>query len=238
MKTRRNIALLILITILLALNNSCSAFDKARIDIAEKLLRDFKVYVEKNPTYLNLVLASDKANGILSVYKVYLKRDDVQWVSRKYEQIQRSLNFSTVYFGYSRSGLHFIAMAQPQMRHNYDYEEVMNSIRGLEDETVFLSEISFLSERYYAIDLYVEDLLEKRKVIKIGISINEDGVTQIPIVDLNDANLNTLLSKYNRKLIYSDLININKWKLYLFRESAGFPTITISHEGEEIILSY
>lgn len=232
---------LLLIIILLGFNSSCSGIDKARADIAEKLLNDFKVYVEKNPTYLNLVLASDKANGILNVYKEFLKYDDIQWVSQKHEQIKRSLNFSTVYFGYSRSGLHFIALVQPQLSHNYDYKEVTNSIRGLEDETTFLSKIGFLpfKERYYAFDLYVEDLLENKKEISIDVFLTEkEGEVQKPIFDPNNQHFNSLLLQFNRSFDSSNLIRAKEWKLFLFKKAVGYPMITINYNREEIILSH
>ena len=217
--------------------SSCLSMDAVKGSIAKKLLFEFKTYANKEPTYYNLVIASDKAIGILGCYKNYLDSKDIAWVFKKYSQIKKSLDFSTIYFGYSKSGFHFIALAQPQMNHNFDYTDSMNKISGFETETSFLADILYLPESYYALDVYVEDLLGKRKVIKIGISIEEEGETQIPIVDLKDSDLNALLSKYNRELIYSDSINSRKWKLYLFRKSVGFPTITVTHEGEEIVLS-
>lgn len=241
LKMARNIILLLIILIILGSNCSCSSIDKARAEIAEKLLKDFKVYIEKKPTYHNLVLASDKANGILGIYKDFLKQEDIQWVSQKHEQIKRSLHFSTVYFGYSRSGLYFIALAQPQLSHNYDYEEVMNSIRGLEDETVFLSKIGFLpsNDRYYALELYVEDLLENKKELSIDVLLTEkEGEVQKPICNPNNPNFNSLLLQFNRSFDGSKIIKSKGWKLFLFRKAIGYPTITIKCNKEEIILSH
>jgi len=220
--------------------STCFGIDGLKDNVAKKLLFDFQVYSNKNPTYYNLVMASDKAIGILGIYRANFNKNDLDLVSKRYSEIKKSLDFSTVYFGYSKSGLHFIALTQPQMSHNFDFSEVMNQIRGDENETSFLNDIGLLplNKKYYAIDIYVEDLFKRQKLTKLDIFISEERKElQRPITILKDDMFNELLLKYKRNCNNDKIIENGKWKLYLFKNSVGFPDITITCESENIILT-
>ena len=218
----------------------CFGIDGLKDNVAKKLLFDFQVYSNRNPTYYNLVMASDKAIGILGIYRDNFNKNDLTFVSKKYSEIKESLDFSTIYFGYSKSGLHFIALAQPKMSHNFDFSEVMNQIRGDENETSFLNDIGLLplNKKYYAVDIYVEDLFKKQKLTNPNIFISEEGKEiQKPITILEDDWFNELLLKYKRSYNNDKIIENGKWKLYLFKNPVGYPNISITCEGENIILT-
>jgi hypothetical protein len=238
-KSRVLLIILLLMTIEFSMS-ICYGVDGLKDSVAKKLLLDFQVYSNKNPTYYNLVMASDKAIGILGIYRANFNESELALVSKKYSEIKGSLDFSTVYFGYSKSGLHFIVLAQPQMTHNFDFSEAMNKIREDESETNFLNDIGLLplNKRYYAIDVYAEDLFKRQKFTKLNIVISEEGKElQKTITTLKDDTFDELLLKYKRNYNNDNIIENGKWKLYLFKNLVCYPDITITCGSENIILT-
>lgn len=219
--------------------------------VAQELFEEFKIIVEeietKDPDNYDIldeyfVRASGKAHGILNIYKSYLTDDEGKWVSKKAKEIWNKMgSFSTIYFGYTKSGLQFIVLAPPTMTNNFHYADIMDEIRKNENETSLLFEIGRIRSKpqhntYYALDVYVKDLLEYREEFKIEISISHDGETYYPTNEVNDQ-IDAILSNFERSLDNNNIVKDQQWKLYLFDKDFGWPVIKIKYEGEEIILS-
>lgn len=230
-----------------SINNS---LDNQLGKAAEKLLMDLREYykkLENNYSDYYLVMASCKINGLLSVYKQYINDADLNWIIEKKTEIDNRIgDSSTIYFGYLKSGVFVIALTQPQISHNYDFEETMNKIRGTNDEANLLNDINFLEHKgYYAIDIYADNLLGCESDVKINVSISDsvqrgddsDGGTYKPIINPQDEALNDILKRYGRSVDNDNKFTYREWKLYLFEKGFAFPDIKIVVEDEEIILS-
>ena len=187
------------------------------------------------------VRASGKAQS-LKVYQSYLTVDERKWMLEKGREIRNQMgSFSTIYYGYTKSGLQFIVLATPTMTNNFYYSDIMDKIRKDENEANLLFEIGGIwskprHSRYYALDVYVKDLLEYRKEFKIALSISFDGETYYPDNTLENSQIDATLSYYGRSLDDTDIIKDQEWKLYLFEEMISWPVIKIKYEGEEVIL--
>lgn len=231
---------MLIVMLLLFISLGCSAERDPKSVVANKLLNDYKSIInlmKTEPTTYNLIRALDKANGLLGVYRDYLKNEDLVWVQKNYEALKNTLgSFSTIYFGYSKSGLHIIALAQPLMSHNFNYKEVANKIRGDNKETDFLSEI-YLKPRYYAIDLFVENLLGKPRNLNLDITVSEGDESQKPIFDEKvKEDIKDILDKYHREYSPSKTISTGEWKLYIFKKDMGWPQIVIRCDNEIVKL--
>ncbi len=224
--------------------------EEKKKQVVQELFENFKNIVKKieeedqdNFGILvdDLVIASGKANG-LNVYRSYLTADERKWILKKSREIRDKMgSFSTVYFGYTKSGLEFIVLATPTMTNNFYYANVMNQIRKDENEAYLLDDIGGIWSEprfttFYALDVYVKDLLEYRKEFEIEMSIFYDGEIHYPINDIEDNQIDAILTEYNRSLEDTNIIKDQQWKLYLFGEDLGWPVIKIKYEGEEIIL--
>ena len=161
-----NIKILILVCMIFAslfINNGCKEVNNvtgvekisvsnhmkdSKIEMAKKLLADFKVYYNQfnndfEDKYPQL-MAFDRIVGLLGVYKEYLGNNDLIYVKEKSKYIDTNLWCSPAYFGYSKSGLHFIAFKALNLKNSYLYKNTIDD-RG----TFFLS--SFLFHTYVKI---------------------------------------------------------------------------------------
>ncbi len=224
--------------------------EERKKQVAHELFEDFKIRVQEiekkeqdNYEILvdDVVIASGKTHA-LDIYKWYLGDDERNWyIEKKVEVRNRLEGFSTVYFGYTKSGLEIIVLATPTMTNNFYYSSVMDKIRNDDNITNLLFEIGRIRvgsgiSRYYTLDVYVKDLLEYREEFEIEISISFRGDTYYPINDIENDQIDAILAKYNRNLDDTNIIKNEQWKLYLFDEELGWPLIKIRYEGEEVIL--
>ncbi len=229
---------------------SDAEIEERKEQVTQKLFEDFENIVKKiekenqeNFKLLveDLVIASGKANG-LNVYKSYLTADERKWVTEKNKEMSNKMgHFSTIYFGYTKSGLEFIVLATPMLSNNFDYADVMEKIKEDENELFLMDDISMMWKEdhfadYYLLDVFVKDLLEYRKECEIEISIFYDGETYYPVNDIEDSQIDAILTEYNRVLDDTNTIKDQQWKLYLFDKKFGWPLIKIKYEGEEVIL--
>ena len=236
--------------------------ESKKSQVAVELMKDFKKYFSEAESYIerknsenivdkyekdkifrsslhSLVLASEKLNAILGPYSKYFDDSKLSWVYDKKEIIDRNMgSFSTIYTGYSKSGIKFIALASPTMTGNFDYNSVVHSIRKDKNEPQFLSAVITHSHKtnYYAIDLYMEDLIGEREHCQIELLLYDDNVIQRPIKEVKDEELKRLLLDHSRKYSKNNIIKNKEWKLFLFENKVSWPEIRIIHEGEEIIL--
>ena len=249
-------------------NKNCSPTPNSDLllkkkNTAQKLLNEFNEYANKSSEYLEkyknaendeikkqlfndyryyTVMASDRANGIISVYKPFIDQNQLKRIYAEKEEINGKLMPSTVYTGYSSEGIHIIALAQPLITGNLGFSDTMNRIRGVKGEAVFLEEFMLLPKKaYYVLDLYVEDLMYSRndfKVDDITVMDRTAGTSVHPIEKPVDDDLNKLLIKYDRKLDNSKSLKNKTWKLFLFDNDGGtaFPDIFVSYQNEYIDL--
>lgn len=237
--------LILFVGLLSVINSSCASNNDAKkAEIAQRLLADFRFYngkLQQGQSHYDLIMASDRENGILTAYRAFLSETEVTEIVKGKNDIEDSLDFSTIYNGYSKSGLHFVVLAQPLMDHNFDYLEVMDRIRNYNGEGNFLANIGFLPKSYYALDVFIEDLTGDNKDIKIGISVYSELQKlgkQYPLKNIKDLKLQELLTKSKRDLSDNDTFKSGDWKIYLFEKEVGWPDIVITYQGEEIKLSH
>ena len=242
-----------------SISNNANALDDINLrkkEISKKLLNDYKIYIsnfekliskkdlskeEWNDKLYNAVMASDKAEGFLNTYKSFCSTSDINWVKEKYAQIRDGgFDSSTIYFGYADSGLHFIALTSPIVRHHFDYHDAMCKVKGSEEAEAFLFNVSLVSDSnevfYYAVDLFIEDLIEKKDRIPIEMSISDDEMIASPLKFLDNKELNTVFEKYNRSYTFSKSVKSKTWNTYVFDKQFAFPKINIKSREEKIEL--
>jgi hypothetical protein len=221
---------------------------------ADKSVNAFVDAINKNDTKLSKDLYTDamydlrmtysKYYGISGVYKSYFTNDDINSISKKLDSISNKISGGDIiHFGYSKNGIFFIVLAQPQSNVDFQSEDVINKIRNDENEANFFSDIGMSTKSgdgYYALDVYVEDLNSRNNnneytVDDIAIS-DEDGVTHAS-GKLQDSDLENILSKYKRNIEWNNTLINKGWKMFLFdTKGVRLPKIEIKYKGEDIIL--
>ena len=194
-------------------------------EIIQKAMNTHK-YVNRNAVGYNCVMAKDRSCGIFQVYYKYLSDEQLEDVNNKMFDLDYVDYFSRVQFGYSRSGLHFIAIYPWETEYGTAKKEAINEIRNLDDEFDFMSEFTDCCP----VDLYVEDLSNRVNKININISFGNNN----PINNTLNSSAE-ILKKYDRNYICNGNINIKTWNLYMFEKSES-DDIVITTERETVKL--
>jgi hypothetical protein len=206
---------------------------------APQLIEEFKQLVEKydmKKTNYNLIKAIVSGSFLGSFQ---LDEEDAYWVEEKREYLANQLDsFSVVYIGASSEGLQFVAIITPMMTNSFEgYSKTMGQIRGDDREVDLLAGISFLNtpHNYFAVDVYVKDVLDLYDEIKIHdfyLSVESRKKVHYISERPESPDLEKLLNEYNRDINVSDVMKENDWNLYLFEDPLVEPTaITIVHKG-------
>lgn len=216
----------------------------ARKDAAEKLLAEFRKHDDKmqnaEGTKEDWVLAVDSAKG-LAQFK--LRGDLANEISRLKKSYEQDLKYSTIYSGYTASGLHVVAIAQPASDSSEVYKDAMDTVRGTGREWDYLS--AFVNPEddrdpvYYAVDVKVEGLVKPAASYKVGIQIAAYGLP-LGLIDkpADNDTFAAIAKKYGRTLVSPDEpIKDGEWRTYLFDSTTDKPDITVQVEGESIALT-
>lgn len=199
--------------------------------IARKSLEEYKnvmLKLQRQFSYYDLTIASIKKNMIQNFW---YEDNAFNWQQNTIDATKYVDNipeYSPIYSGISLDDIHFIALSQPTRKESQKYSDVVNKIIGEKNETDFLSGFNNLanSKGYYALDIYVDDLLCLDRRISIdGIKFTLDGSIDIKnkqmenlSISTNDISLNNYLKKYNREVNYSKELKNKSWNLFLFKK--------------------
>jgi|GEM_PF-3165343 len=210
--------------------------------VKNQLLSEFRTLIKKvqsgDKSEYNMILASDRANGLNSMFT--LSEEENTFVKENYTEIRSQLKHSLVYTGYSEDGVHFIAIISPFSLENRSYKEAVNKIRNKDDEFDFLSYITDVSpERslYLGVDICAEHITAKKEDIKLdGITLSNSGGDKLerPIFDKE---VSKILSKYNRTTTEKFIFKNKNWYTFVFDGTLIYqPEITIHYNGKKVIL--
>jgi|GEM_PF-3465406 len=218
-----------------------------RQEIAAALLSEFRENYNKlenaEGDKVEMLTASDRANGL----KIFNLTDMLaQELERGKKNILSNINESPVFSGYSKTGVHFIAIVQPIGQPQEIYRQAIDAIRGENNETDLLLTLlqppDSRMEIVYAMDLYAEGLLQPREQYHIEISEESGSIVQHPISDPlhYDAFVaDTITQTYNREMDNEiNTIKNKQWKFFLFKVILNHPQFTISIDGEQVSLTH
>ncbi|KPV61216.1 hypothetical protein QJ48_01030 [Paenibacillus sp. A3] len=213
-------------------------------EIAKKLLQEYKELVHELETNADskdnqwrLIMAADKANGILNVYGDYLKDSDVDWVIENQKKLEGKLSSeSPVYFGYSSSGIHVMAIRSSESG-NQKYARLINSVRNDSNEAALLS--TLLEEYNTAgFDVFVEDLTgsgtDPTMMIQ-SVKMEDGSIKKVaaPMTSISDE-LKAFLMKNNRMV--EGNIKDKTWKMFLFDKHDRMEQIIFAHDNHYTFL--
>ncbi|GMQ61372.1 hypothetical protein [Vallitalea maricola] len=192
---------------------------------------------EKTPTHENII----KAHIIGKVFdNLDIEESDRKWVDDKRQFLKDNISsFSVIYSGVSSDNIQFIAIVQPQMSNSFDFTDLVNEITGTKNEMDILSNIMTIEpDGFYAIDLYAEDLLGTKDIIKIdNLELKFDNDYEA-FINKDKREINNYLDEYDRKM-KTDLSLKNKsWNLFIFNNKYLDPDeINLQVNGELVKLT-
>ena len=237
------------------------ADDSWKYEVAERLYDEFcyfyghrnddmsndKYYVDyEEPvqyhsyTNYNLMMATDRATGI-AVYKDYLSPDKVEYVRSKCEEINSKIgSMEMLHFGYTESGLHYIAILFIGTTNSFYSRPLCDKIRNDTAECDFILDMS-LKANYEVHDIFVEDLSNSNEYIDMNVDFFEYGITKETKIEKKyDLSINAeeILKRYNRKILGKGITDVknNSWNLYVTQKHVWYEAKITSY-GEETVLS-
>lgn len=200
-------------------NVSNDEIDK-RKEVKDTLLSEFKSYISKieggDSSNFNLIMAADRYKGLK---KFSTSSSEAEYINEKYNKINERIKNSIIYSGYSSGGVHFIAIISPIKKENEAFKDAVNKIRLKEDEYDYLSYIPNSSDGrvlYLGVDLYAEDLIDKKKEIKIDKIFLSNTKGDKQIAPSPSSYFTQLLAKYNRKLNNDNILQNKSWNTFVF----------------------
>ena len=195
-----------------------------------------------NKTAYNRIMAADRATALLGVYKDFISDEQLTFVSSKKDEINDGFFAdSRVLFGYTASGLHFVALYRGITNNSMLYEGTCNKIRRLNDESTFFDDILYGDMGYWACDLFIEDLSQIRQSVdSVDVEFyewrsNDENVQREIISDFSEED-RQFFEKYNRKISNPyGMLKVNEWSLFF--TSRHFNRVRIIVDGEELWLT-
>lgn len=210
--------------------------------LKEKLMSDLKsemAKLKKKPKdLLAAVLASDRIRGLQGITAIDMNDEEIEYVNDAQKKIADLLQESVIYSGYSTSGLHFIAILSPRSAGNVQFKQAINAVRNSQDEFDFLTAIMDASDVRsldLGLDVYAEDLTNKRKDIPISSLIIKEKGGSDEYGLYEESSVQNVLKEYNRSQKSGKSIPSGSWHAYMFDGSLlNEPSITIQ-SGYDIV---
>lgn len=207
-----------------------------------KEFAELKEYVEKakngTASKYEIILASELSKR-LAILRLDTKTEN--WLKEQQAIFSKLVPESVVYFGESKSGIRFVAIAQATKNTQFIYKDAVSKIRKSEDEYDFLLDLAqytMRTESYFGVDLYAEDETGSLKEIKLdNVYLKEDNEVFPSLPNPHHAQIDKVLSMYNRTLNDDPVIPNRTWKLYLFEGGVLLPQIVVEYNGEQIKLA-
>lgn len=218
------------------------------LDNRDELLRSWKQeyegYIQKiengQASEYDYVMASDRANGL----RVLSLEDGTQDELIKQDELKQYLTESPILNGYTSKGIHFVAVVQPvRISVINQYKDAIHTVRGDNQEIELfetLDSFSYKSETgYFAIDIFVEDLLGDTQQHSINVSIMDDTSEYFPLEKpYFEGELDYLVTRYNREIPFNKNVIDGSWQLFLFETAMNQPKVFVEYDGERIELSH
>ena len=211
-------------------NKEKSIMSIIKIEYKESMYR-----LEEELTCYNKVIAAINYNIGGFHYYLYKDNNEPIWSTetpRAYEYIKNRPEFPMVYSGISNDYIKVIVILQPIYEEHSQYKEVVNDMRGNEKEYEFINGLRSImgSKGYYAVDIYVEDLLELNRELSFDRIVLLDDWEDYNVEEKrnlsknqNDAELEKYLKHYQREVNYSNSLNNKEWNLFLFQKTEQQP---------------
>jgi hypothetical protein len=184
--------------------------------------------LEDNLTSYNLAIARIKSvlGGMLFSFQEEIPNFE-QLTPNAYKALRNIPDYYPIYSSVSLDYINFIAILQPISEESIEYKVLVNEISGDESEWDFLKGLNEFTESkgYYAIDLYVEDMIASDRLLNFkGIRLNDSDslVIEAPRENitecLNDSKLNDYLQMNQRQVNYGSELKNKEWNLFLFEK--------------------
>jgi hypothetical protein len=196
----------------------------------------------------DLFWTSDKGYALTKKFNNYLSKEEKQYVKSQMRKIYsyRIGSFWTINSGYSKTGIHFIAISTPSFDDSSGsyFEKLADKLRGKDGELELIAGDSIYKRNnlaYYYVDLYTEDLTKPKgdsSKYKIDIESIDDSVerkTNKPIYGYK-RNRASICKQNNRKYYYDKNVVNNTWRLYFYDGGPSYPIVRIKYKGEIINL--
>lgn len=199
--------------------------------------------------YLDMIMNDEEGDGFTNHvmaeinYRAYLSFELTDSLRAEYEdKLQRTKvndDNCSIFSGISKNGVMFIAIAYPQ-QDSESYEKTINTISENENEfqlfNSFLEPPGLRDRIYYAVDLYVEDLVGDKKEFKVELWEPSVGAVDYPVKHSeSDVNVSNILKKFNRANP-TNIIQNKKWNLFLFNSYPIRPSFMLRYDDEDIEL--
>ncbi|MCG7377378.1 DUF4854 domain-containing protein [Paenibacillus sp. ACRSA] len=235
-----------------------------RVRVVGSFLSQFNQYyagtgypknVSGDEHYYYNYMASITGRGYRELGAEMLSGDEIDMIDKQMSNLQEYLKGSTVYSGYSKAGIQFIAIGEPSGTHSSNYNEAVSRISGVNQEMDFLYDVSQRIKqtsdgRYqkgfgyiFVVDLYAEGLLNPKseyELEKIQLSIEEKESSlkeYTPItIPKEDIKIQGLFDMKKRSIESGNSIKNKEWKVLAFHTPNIPNKILIDYDGERIEL--
>ncbi len=194
--------------------------DEEKRTISEKLFTEYKEYVDEldnKYSLYNEVMACGKLIGLQGIYRPYLTDEEIKFIESNVITNSNTENGS-IYFGYLESGLFIIGLISPKEAEYIKYAPVINQIRNDDNEDILLWTLDKIPdyEDYLTIDVYIEDLSNKRDFLKYEVDLfDRYNLKQQQIYILDSDEIIATFGDYNR-VISNEKNLLNEWKIHIF----------------------
>ena len=193
--------------------------------------------IEHDKTSYNRIMAADRATALLGVYRDYISQSDVEFIESVSEEINKHIDQSLIRFGYSKSGLHIIAVLGDGAKNSIFYEPLCDKIRKAK-EMQFFDEL-LDSSGYYMCDIFVEDLspLETSYDVDVKLALyngTEEPIERILVNEFNEEDL-AIFEKYQRSVSTDNSFKINEWNLFASKKFFDMVDVRINDEVVSLV---
>ncbi|MEE1042803.1 MAG: hypothetical protein UH854_02450 [Clostridia bacterium] len=189
-------------------------------------------------TNYNVIMAADRAEGV-RVYQNYLTEDKISHVMEKNEELNEKLDWcDRVCFGYSETGMHYIAIMYNHITNSYYSSPMCDKIRDDYNESNFMEEI--FGESLYVQDVFVEDLSKQKNEFNLELQFSNDFYFKNKYEPLAEISPETkgILKKYNRTFESNKYATVknNTWNIWLTEMLVDY--LSITYNGEKTVLQH
>ena len=236
-----------------------STDDSWKYDVAERLYEEFCHFYEyrnadmsndeyyvnygeplRQHTYANynVIMAADRAEGVI-VYQNYLSEDKVSYVLEKSDELNKKLDWcDKVCFGYSKTGMHYIAIMYNHVTNSHYSSPMCDKIRGDYNETDFMDEV--FGESLYVQDIFVEDLSKQKNEFDLQLQFSNDFYFEREFEPLAEISfeVRNIIIKYDRNFKSNKTATVKNstWNIWVTERLVDYLSITC--DGEKTILQH
>ena len=231
--------------------------DSWKYEVAERLYKEFCYFYEhrnddmsndeyyvnypeplRQHTYTNynVMMAADRAEGVV-VYRNYLSEDKVRYVLEKVDELNEKLDWVyRVCFGYSKNGMHYIAILYNHVTNSYCSSPMCDKIRGDYNESNFMDEV--FSQSHYVQDVFVEDLSKQKNEFDLELQFSNDFYFEFEPLEEISSEVKNIITKYNRNFISNKNTTVKNgtWNVWMTERLVGYLSITC--DGEKTVLKH